>query len=268
MRFVVVEKKIGETPLQALEAWKRQHPAYEGVPASYAGRLDPMASGKLLILLGEECKRQKSYTGLDKEYEIEVLLDVGSDTGDVLGLCEYAEKESNVSDDILMRVLKSEEGSAVRAYPAFSSKTLRGKPLFLHALEGTLSDEEIPRHTERLYKVRHLGQSKLSSRELREKTEKLLALVPRTSEPSKRLGEDFRIEAVRKSWENVFARAGARAWHVVRARVTSASGAYMRSLAPRIGAGVGTRALALSIHRTRIGKYVPLGRFGFWYREY
>ena len=45
-----------------------------------------MASGKLLILIGDECKNQKKYFGLDKEYEFEVLFGVESDTGDVLGL--------------------------------------------------------------------------------------------------------------------------------------------------------------------------------------
>jgi tRNA U55 pseudouridine synthase TruB len=40
----------------------------------------PMASGKLLVLLGEECKHQENYHSLDKEYEFSVLLGIGSDT--------------------------------------------------------------------------------------------------------------------------------------------------------------------------------------------
>jgi tRNA pseudouridine(55) synthase len=267
-RYVVVEKKIGETPLSAIHAWKKQNPA-EDVPASYAGRLDPMASGKLLVLLGEECKKQKVYTGLDKEYEVEVLLGVGSDTGDILGLCEYAETRSDLAArSDLERVLRNEEGSHMRKYPAFSSKTLRGKPLFLHTLEGTLKDEEIPEHIEELYRVQLEHIETIPVPDLQKKISELLAKAPKTLEPSKALGEDFRIDAVRESWENVFARAGARAFTVVRLRVVCASGAYMRSLAPRIGSALGTQALALSIHRTKIGKYVPLGRFGFWLRQY
>src|ERR1700690_1688517 len=50
-RHVVIEKEIGETPLMALSRWKHAHPEYTEVSASYAGRLDPMARGKLLILL-------------------------------------------------------------------------------------------------------------------------------------------------------------------------------------------------------------------------
>lgn len=44
-RFVVLEKPTGETPLMAIKRWKIANPEYSEVPASYAGRLDPMASG-------------------------------------------------------------------------------------------------------------------------------------------------------------------------------------------------------------------------------
>ena len=65
-KWVVIDKEVGETPLMSLQKWKRVNPAYANISASYAGRLDPMASGKLLVLLGEECKKQKAYTNLDK----------------------------------------------------------------------------------------------------------------------------------------------------------------------------------------------------------
>ena len=97
-QYVILEKEVGETPLIALRKWKEQNPEYKDVIASYAGRLDPMASGKLLVLFGEECKKQKSYTNLDKEYEIEVLFDVGTDTGDALGLTEYSGKATPVDN--------------------------------------------------------------------------------------------------------------------------------------------------------------------------
>ena len=111
-RFIVLEKKV-ETPLMAIQAWKKACPAYADVLASYAGRLDPMASGKLLILLGEECKRQRAYTDLDKAYEIEVLLDVGSDTGDALGVPAYAHKKPS-SKKKLAAVLRRERARTAR----------------------------------------------------------------------------------------------------------------------------------------------------------
>lgn len=265
-KLVVLDKNIGETPLMAIQAWKAEHPKYAEVPASYAGRLDPMASGKLLVLFGDECRRQKAYTKLDKEYEIEVLLDVGSDTCDVLGMPEYAGKETILDTKELAAVLRREEGAHTRAYPVFSSKTVAGKPLFLYALEGTIDSIEVPEHIEHIYRIRDCGSYAISSEKLEAKVTELLDLVPRTTEPSKRLGEDFRVDAVRAQWQSLFRNTKGRNFTVLRLRVTCASGAYMRSLAGRVGGALDTEALALSIRRTRIGTYVPSWRL--WLRSY
>ena len=243
----------------ALEGWKEANPEYADVLASYAGRLDPMASGKLLVLLGEECKRQKEYTKLDKEYEIEVLLDVGSDTGDALGLVECAEKTTPVDNfSRVAEILRAEEGSHVHPYPQYSSKTVQGKPLFMYALEGIIDSIEVPTHEEHIYRITYQSLTSLSAATLSKRVATFLAKVPTSDEPSKRLGADFRIKAVRESWEQLFTKAGERDFAVLTLRVTCASGTYMRSLAPRIGAALDTRALALSIHRTKIGAYRAL----------
>lgn len=242
----------------ALMAWKQANPAYEKVPACYAGRLDPMAEGKLLILLGDECKRQRRYHELDKEYEIEVLLDAGSDTGDALGLVEYAGKETRHPTGAFGAACKAELGTHMRPYPAYSSKTVGGKPLFVHALEGALGSIEIPEHEERIYRIRLLSIDHLWTPALRARMEAFLAKVPRSDESSKTPGADFRIGEVRQSWERLFSEANEREFTVLRLQVACRAGTYMRALAPRLGAALGTKALALSIRRTRIGRF----RFG------
>ena len=255
-KYVVLEKLSGETPLAAIGKWKGANPEYKDVSASYAGRLDPMASGKLLVLLGEECKRQKEYTKLDKEYEIEVLLDVGSDTGDALGLVEYSSKKTPVDNfSRLDEILRREEGSHTRLYPVFSSKTVHGKPLFMYALEGTLGSINIPAHNESVYRIKNRGVTSLSTAELSRRVTEFLAKVPVSAESSKTLGADFRIKTVTESWKKLLSVAGDRDFLVLRMRITCGSGTYMRSLAPRIGEALGTRAITLSIHRVKIGKY-------------
>ncbi|MDE1919181.1 MAG: hypothetical protein KGH56_00595 [Patescibacteria group bacterium] len=262
-KWIVIKKSIGETPLMALNRWKKGHPAYTSMPASYAGRLDPMASGKLLVLLGEECKRQKEYTGLDKEYEIEVLLDAGSDTGDALGMVEYAEKESKINFGALRKALRAELGTHARPYPLFSSKTVHGKPLFLHTLEGMSHHIEIPKHEERIYRISERGIAQVSAAALQARIADFLAKVPKSDEPSKQLGADFRIDDVCASWEKLFAEVGEGTFTILSLRVACGSGTYMRSLAGRIGEALGTRALALSIKRTKIGTYW----MGWWVKS-
>lgn len=266
-RRVLLNKRIGETPLDALQAWRARHPRYAAIPASYAGRLDPMASGKLLILLGEECKKQERYIGLDKGYDIEVLLGVGSDTGDVLGIPSYAGVHTPVPK--LSGAISALLGAHDVPYPAFSSRTVNGKPLFLYALEGTLDDIEIPTHTETIYRLTLLDQKELSIPQVRTRVFDLLAHAPRSEEPSKRLGADFRQDEIRAHWDALLRTHPEQPLPVLRLRVTCASGTYMRTLAARIAQELGTSGLALSIHRTTIGRFLPLPwGWGFWYSTY
>ena len=261
---VIIDKRVGQTPLEAIDEWKLSNPAYADIPASYAGRLDPMAEGTLLVLLGDECKRQKSYHGLDKEYVIEVALDLSTDTGDVLGMPVYAGKETALSNSLLKKVLQEEVGKKLVPYPAYSSKTVNGKPLFQYALEGTLGSIEIPEHEETIYRIQQLSTRTIPVRDIRSYIAGMLALAPRSTEPSKALGADFRQDAIRAAWDDVFDHLPERDFTVMTLKVTAGSGTYMRTLAERIGKEFGTSGMTLSIRRNRIGSYLSIGRIGFW----
>ncbi len=263
-RTISVWKEVGQTPLQALEKLRVAHPELTDLPLTYAGRLDPLAEGQLLVLVGDECKQQSAYRNLDKEYEIEVLLDVSTDTGDPLGMPHLGGEHTETSLPALKRILRTQTGSKHVPYPHFSSKTVHGKPLFLYALEGALDTIVVPEHQETIYAIRLSHVDTVSAHELRERIEWLLTKVPRDDSESKRLGSDFRQDAIRSAWEEVFRHSQKDTYTVLSLRVTCASGTYMRSLAERIGTALGSRALALSIRRTRIGIYLPLLR---WWRK-
>lgn len=266
-RYAVIKKSVGQTPLEAVSLWKEESDIPGSLPVSYAGRLDPMAHGKLLVLIGDECKKQKLYTGLEKEYEVEVLLDIGTDTGDVLGIPSLS--SSHADTRRIQNALESELGTHLRAYPVFSSKTVNGKPLFLYALQNTLHTITIPEHPETFYRISLRSIETLSSAQLAERVADMLTLTPTSDEPSKALGADFRIGAIRPAWAELFKESANRTFTVLKIRVVCGSGAYMRSLAGRIGTSLGSSGFALSIHRTRIGSYLqlPFG-FGGWTRTY
>lgn len=267
-RYVVLFKKRGETPLEAITAWKGEYPEFTSVLASYAGRLDPMAEGKLLVLLGEECKKQDTYTRLDKEYEVEVLLDVKTDTGDLLGMGEYVGKVTLPEHAAVRSALSHELGSRSHRYPIFSSKTMGGKPLFLYALQGTLNEITIPEHIETIYRITYINSYRLTTSELKQYIDQSLAHVSRSDEPSKALGADFRQDAVRAKWNEIFMTISNREFYLLKLRVICASGSYMRTLAERIGTSLGTTSLALSINRIKIGKYISFGPISFWKKLY
>jgi tRNA pseudouridine(55) synthase len=266
--YAVIHKRRGETPLAAISRWKAANPAFTSLPASYAGRLDPMAEGKLLVLLGEECRKQKKYTKLDKEYEVEIALDLSTDTGDALGLPAYDAKESHPSRSKVLAAFAHVTGTHHVPYPAFSSKPVNGKPLFMHTLEGTLDTITIPEHDETIYRAKLIKIERWPSKELASHIEKALEIVPKSEETSKRLGADFRQDLIRVGWRTLLEHIPERDFTILRIRVVCASGTYMRTLATRIATELGTTGFAFSISRRKIGTYKKFGPFPLWTKTY
>ena len=258
-----VEKHVGETPLEALERLRATLSIPREVPMAYAGRLDPMASGKLIILIGEECKRQEEYHHFDKRYDVEVLLGASSDTGDVLGLVRSCESRI-VSPHDANRALRSLVGDIELPYPVFSSKTVDGKPLHVWANEGRLGEIEVPVKRSSIYRTVLKGHRTLTKREVLAVVRAKIATIPPVDDPRKALGADFRRERVYRSWDDV-EQIGPDAFQLLSFSVTVTAGTYMRSLAGLIGEKLGTCGLAYSIHRDSIGTFLPFfGTAGVW----
>jgi tRNA pseudouridine55 synthase len=271
-RYVVIEKRVGETPLEAMEAWRyKQGDAYADLPLAYAGRLDPLASGKLLILIGDTCKVQEQYHKLDKTYEFSILFGVGSDTGDVMGrLTPSPYPQTLVTKEKLNRVLPHFCGEVKLPFPVFSSRTVKGKPLHTWAIEGRLNEIEIPVqtssiHTFALTKI----ETKMRAEVVKDTLQKINSIPPVT-DTRKALGNDFRRSDIRVDWDG-FKTGGAPSdrFTIAHFKTTVSSGTYIRSLAPAIGHDLGIPALAYHIHRTHIGHFVPLPLIGgFWRKQF
>lgn len=264
----VVEKHVGETPLQALEHYRSSRPGLEHVPLAYAGRLDPMASGKLLILIGDECKNQRKYHGLDKEYEFEVLLGAQSDTGDVLGIVTACNVPKLREAD-LQCVAGKLVGSLTLPYPHFSSRTVAGKPLHTWTLEKRLGEIEIPTYTATIHALKLIERHGISADELYAHVSKKIETIPKVTDERKALGNDFRRPEVRTTWKAFYEAHTSETYTIAKFSCISSAGTYMRTLAQVLAQELGTCGLAYSIHRTQIGTYRPLPfGFGYWRRRY
>ncbi len=239
--YVVIEKVVGETPLQALGRFRATDGKFAGVPMTYAGRLDPMASGQLLILICDECARREKYYSLDKTYEFEVLLGVESDTGDVLGLASDATSFS-ANDTDWERVVASLVGSHHLPYPVFSSRTVDGIPLFEHAHRD--AHVERPVREMRVMRASYQGVREIASDALLHEIEEKLdrVCVPESN--------DFRIERIVPRWREALAQEAV--FTILSITADVASGTYIRALSPYLAKQLGTKGLAYSIHRTAI----------------
>ena len=156
-------KNIGETPNERILRFKKDNPEYEGIPMTYAGRLDPMAEGLLLVLSGEEIKNKDEFTDLQKTYEFEVLWGFETDTLDVLGLVSTKSDSLAPSQNIISSSLQKFVGKFEQRYPDYSSKPVQGKPLFQWAREGRLGEVEIPSHSVNVFSASFLSRRSISN---------------------------------------------------------------------------------------------------------
>jgi tRNA pseudouridine55 synthase len=239
-----VYKRSGETPLEALTRLREASPELQEETLTYAGRLDPLAEGVLIVLIGEEAKRKELYLDLNKRYRVEVLFGFSTDTFDIAGKLTEV-KDARTSLPKLMEVLTQLKGTWSEPYPPFSSKPVLGKPLFLWAREGKLHEIEIPVHEVTVYESALVQSKTVMGRELLRRIDAALSS----------LKGDFRQEEIRALWGNALASRFETHFDVATLDIFCSRGTYVRSLAHDLGAVLKVPALALSIVRTAVGYY-------------
>lgn len=240
--MIIADKKEGETLSELVARVRLENSIAADVSITYAGRLDPMASGVVLLLVGDEVHEKDSYLGLDKEYSFEVLLGISTDTLDALGIATYPTplNASAYTEESVLAAATAFIGEYEQTYPAFSSKPIAGQPSFVHARAGT--EVEQPKHLVKLHSVELVSL----------RTERVVSIAHEAVERVGCVSGDFRQEAIVDSWKqlsidhpNV---------EVVIASMTArvGSGFYIRSFAADLAHSLGTVGIAWRIRRERI----------------
>lgn len=253
-KVIVLNKLIGETPLQAIEKYRTKHSTLKSQKLAYAGRLDPMAEGLLLILVGDECKNRKEYERLQKTYEFEVLYGISTDTYDIMGLLDPGSTSLRLNNSRtnpgstsleLKRLCRSFVGRFEQPYPPYSSPRVDGKPLFYWARKGKLNQIEIPTKQVEVFSLDLICPIQISA----EKFTKIA--IDRIS----RVKGEFRQKEIIQQWIEFAEENSDQTLCGSRFKITCSSGTYVRSIAHEVGKKLKTGAIAFSIKRTQIGDY-------------
>jgi len=241
--MIVIYKKRGETPLQALGRLREERSEYAHATLSYAGRLDPMAEGVMLVLVDEENKDREKYLGLDKTYVTEILFGYSTDTGDVLGRITESQKSvksiKSIKSEDIEKAVEKMVGNMSQKYPTYSSKSFAGE--YENARMGNI---DIHVHDVELYSAELLEFGEISAQDLLERVRGEISHV---------VG-DFRQEEIAKLWEESL-RGSAKNFSIAKIRLSASSGFYVRQFAEDLGESLSTPALALSIVREKVGEY-------------
>lgn len=108
-------------------------------PVGHTGTLDPLATGLLVLMLGNYTKKVPEFTKLDKTYEVTMRLGQTSTTGDEEG------QKTEVSDRLPSReevesALQHFQGDIMQTPPAFSAIKINGQRAYSLARKGQAPD--------------------------------------------------------------------------------------------------------------------------------
>lgn len=239
---ILINKRRGETMGELLKRVRLENSLSIEEKITFAGRLDPMASGLVIFLYGDERFKKEEYLSLAKQYKFEIIFGIETDTGDTLGLVSSIDTAMNVVENDLRSELARSIRKHIQTYPAYSSKPVQGKPLFQHAREGrnvTLPKNEIEIYDLRLVKMIHVPKDRFLKEVLED-----ISLV----------NGDFRQREITDRWMKSEAKLP-KDIVIASCVVDCSSGTYIRALAGRIANKLETVGIARHIHRTRIGEF-------------
>ncbi|MFN8791488.1 MAG: tRNA pseudouridine(55) synthase TruB [Bdellovibrionales bacterium] len=119
----------------------------------HSGTLDPMASGLMVILLGQATKLSPFVMDGDKRYSVEVLLGRRYDTLDVTG--QLLSKSDVTSEQIakIPQAVGALQGDFEWPVPIFSAVKIQGQKLYEHARNATRPTVEIPKKPMKFWDV-------------------------------------------------------------------------------------------------------------------
>lgn len=150
--ILVVDKPKGMTSHDVVMEVKKRY----GVKAGHTGTLDPMATGILVLCLGEATRFAYLLQGWDKVYEAEVTFGLSTETDDIEG---GVLEEQNVEIDWhqAFQALKKFLGQVKQTPPVYAAVRIEGKRAYERARAG---EPVIPKQREvTIYSLAYLSHN-------------------------------------------------------------------------------------------------------------
>lgn len=240
--LVPAYKPLGISPYDLIKALKYDFPELREQKIAYAGRLDPMARGVVLLIWGDKLEDFDDHLTVDKSYRAKVLYGFSTDTYDLLGL---AEEDDNIPvRKEIIHNLRDFEGKISLPFPPYSSYKLKGKPLFEWAREGKLDQIEIPNFQAEVFNLEVVDIDQKPVANIKKPILKKLS----------RVVGDFRQEKIIRRWNKLLDMTS-KTCLIADIEINCSSGCYVRSIAHHSGKQLTTKGLLYDLTRLKVGKW-------------
>ncbi len=148
--ILLVDKPKGITSYDVIRRLKRmmKESGLQKLPKiGHAGTLDPMATGLMIIGIGQGTKKLNEYLKLPKTYEAEITFGTKTDTGDITGTILEEKTVFHLDEEKIKNALTGMIGKLDLPVSIYSALKKDGKPLYQYAREGKAHEVEIPIRT-------------------------------------------------------------------------------------------------------------------------
>ena len=132
--LIIVDKEINKTSFDVVRDIRKK---YNTKKVGHIGTLDPMATGVLVVLVGNATKLSDYLMEHDKEYIAKLSLGEKKDTGDSEGkTIEEKAIPEGLDEEKIKEVLKSFLGKSKQIPPMYSAIKVNGQKLYDLARKG------------------------------------------------------------------------------------------------------------------------------------
>ena len=128
--IILINKNVGETSRDVVDKVCEKLNTRK---VGHTGTLDPIASGLMVLCIGEGLKLVELLTNHDKDNIAKVRVGIKTDTYDVTGRLVEEKKDYHLDKELLDSTLKSFNKEYLQEVPIYSSIKVNGKKLYEYA---------------------------------------------------------------------------------------------------------------------------------------
>lgn len=133
----------------------------KNLKVGHAGTLDPLATGVLLLCIGNACKKAQELQDTDKEYVAGVCFGATTASYDLEKEVESGFSLDGVSPEALSQVLEAMKGAREQVAPLFSAKMVGGVRAYELARKMHRAGEALDEAAEELLRVNNIVLSEM-----------------------------------------------------------------------------------------------------------
>jgi tRNA U55 pseudouridine synthase TruB len=241
-----IYKPIGKTCGEVVDAIPQK--------AAYCGRLDPMAHGQMLCLIGPEAANVKKHLQHDKTYEFRFVTGISTDTTDVMGLFNNENYQDEIDLNDIIEYIKNMaiNKKFPQKYHKFSSfmpkekinisiDTSKRKPLWYWSTNNLICPDYYKDVMIYSLNIDHIKEIKL-----KDVITEALHNLHQVTNPG-----EFRLEQIIYNWQHINAE---REQTLTEFKITIkvSSGFYIRQFVQDIADHFKAKLMVLEIHRSSV----------------